>query len=148
MGPDDVKLAQREDREIRAILRFLKYGDFLIDMTMKEQQTCEKESESFEVISDVLFRKKAKGPSTVVIPKALRDHLMFCFHTSNEGMHFGMNKVSQNLLSVCWWPGLRQDVSEYISRCDSCNKVKEPYRRIRVPMKTQEIGRASCRERV
>ena len=159
MGPDDVKLAQREDREIWAILRFLKYGDFLIDMTKKEQQTCEKESESFEVISDVLFRKKAKGPSTVVIPKALRDHLMFCFHTSNEGMHFGMNKVSQNLLSVCWWPGLRQDVSEYISRCDSCNKVKEPYRRIRVPMKTQVAtypmetvssditGRLPCTER-
>ena len=114
LGPDDVKLAQRDDDYMWPILRYLKYGDFLKKMTQKDQAECVKISEQFEVISIIYLKK---GPSTVVIPKVLRDHMLYCFHTSNEGMHIGGNKVAQNLLTVCWWPRLCEDVTQYVAGC-------------------------------
>ena len=60
---------------------------------------------------------------------------MFRYHNTLKCMHFGINKTIENLLSVCWWPNMRQHVSDHIKECISCAAVKDPCRKTRVPMR-------------
>ena len=48
---------------------------FTTHVIRKDQAEGVKNNEQFDVISDVLFKKIPKGPSTAVIPKVLRDHI-------------------------------------------------------------------------
>ena len=43
-------------------------------------------------------------------------------HTSG---HPGINKTQEKVSSRFFWPGIKQDVSEYIMTCDRCQRVKK-----------------------
>ncbi|XP_017635515.1 uncharacterized protein LOC108477479 [Gossypium arboreum] len=39
-------------------------------------------------------------------------------------MHPGSNKLYQDLRELYWWPGLKREVTEYVSKCLTCQQVK------------------------
>ena len=137
LGPDDVKQAQKEDSHISNLIAYLRLGEFPIGCTSTLKRMIERESVKFEVLKGVLFRKRNEKRSVVVIPGCLKDLMLREFHESLEGMHYGIHKCVENLLEVCWWPKLRQDVIDYIEACESCATVKDPQRRTKVPLKSQ-----------
>ena len=137
LGPDDVKQAQKEDSHISNLITYLRLGEFPIGCTSTLKRMIERESVKFEVLKGVLFRKRNEKRSVVVIPGCLKDLMLREFHESLEGMHYGIHKCVENLLEVCWWPKLRQDVIDYIEACESCATVKDPQRRTKVPLKSQ-----------
>ena len=42
----------------------------------------------------------------------------------HTGGHPGINKTQEKVSSRLFWPGIKQDVSEYIMTCDRCQRVK------------------------
>ena len=43
----------------------------------------------------------------------------------HTGGHPGINKTQEKVSSRFFWPGIKQDVSEYIIACDRCQRVKK-----------------------
>ena len=43
----------------------------------------------------------------------------------HTGGHPGINKTQEKVSSRFFWPGIKQDVSEYIMTCDRCQRVKK-----------------------
>ena len=43
----------------------------------------------------------------------------------HTGGHPGINKTQEKVSSRFFWPGIKQDLSEYIMTCDRCQRVKK-----------------------
>ncbi|GJZ40826.1 putative reverse transcriptase domain-containing protein, partial [Tanacetum coccineum] len=49
---------------------------------------------------------------------------MYEAHTSRYLVHPGADKMYYDLKDLYWWPGMKRDIAEYISRCLTCSKIK------------------------
>ena len=45
-------------------------------------------------------------------------------HSRSFSMHPGSKKMYQDLKTSYWWSGLKRDVSEFVTKCMVCQKVK------------------------
>ncbi|KAI3776510.1 hypothetical protein L1987_46295 [Smallanthus sonchifolius] len=60
------------------------------------------------------------------IPKIgeLRAKILDKAHKSRYSIHPGTNKMYQDLKEEYWWPGMKNDVTEYVNKCLTCSLVK------------------------
>nr|GEV58978.1 retrotransposon protein, putative, Ty3-gypsy subclass [Tanacetum cinerariifolium] len=59
-------------------------------------------------------------PSVGGVRKLIMDEA----HTSRYLLHPGTDKMYYDLKDLYWWPGIKRDIAEYVSRCLTCSKVK------------------------
>ena len=45
-------------------------------------------------------------------------------HSGSFSMHPGSTKMYQDLKTSYWWSGMKRDVSEFVTKCMVCQKVK------------------------
>ena len=50
-------------------------------------------------------------------------------HTTPYSIHPGATKMYQDLRSLYWWSGMKQDVVKYVARCLTCQQVKAKHQR-------------------
>ncbi|GKG01530.1 putative reverse transcriptase domain-containing protein [Tanacetum coccineum] len=50
-------------------------------------------------------------------------------HKSKYFVHPGDNKMYYNLRDRYWWPGMKNDIAEYVSKCLTCLKIKAEHKR-------------------
>ena len=56
--------------------------------------------------------------------KKLKKKLLFKAHNTVFTMHPGGNKMYQDLKQFYWWKGMKRNVTEYVSKCLTCQQVK------------------------
>ena len=56
--------------------------------------------------------------------KELKQKLLFEDHNTVFTMHPGGNKMYQDLKQFYWWKGMKRYVTEYVSKCLTCQQVK------------------------
>jgi hypothetical protein len=62
----------------------------------------------------------------LVVPKDqdLRKKIMDEAHLSKFFMHPGSNKMYQDMRSLYWWTGMKREIAEYVSKCDTYQRIK------------------------
>ncbi|GJX32590.1 putative reverse transcriptase domain-containing protein [Tanacetum coccineum] len=50
-------------------------------------------------------------------------------HTSRYSVHLGADKMYYDLRDLYWWPGMKRDIAEYVSRCLTCSKIKAEHQK-------------------
>ncbi|GJX51360.1 putative reverse transcriptase domain-containing protein [Tanacetum coccineum] len=50
-------------------------------------------------------------------------------HTSRYSIHPGADKMYYDLRDLYWWPGMKRDVNEYVSKCLTCSKIKSEHQK-------------------
>ncbi|GJY54362.1 reverse transcriptase domain-containing protein [Tanacetum coccineum] len=50
-------------------------------------------------------------------------------HRSKYSVHPGADKMYYDLRDRYWWPGMKKDIAEYVSKCLTCLKVKAEHQR-------------------
>ncbi|KAI3797402.1 hypothetical protein L1987_32659 [Smallanthus sonchifolius] len=65
------------------------------------------------------------------IPKIgeLRAKILEEAHKSRYSIHPGTNKMYQDLKKEYWWPGMKNDVTEYVNKCLTCSLVKAEHQK-------------------
>ncbi|GJQ98210.1 putative reverse transcriptase domain-containing protein [Tanacetum coccineum] len=50
-------------------------------------------------------------------------------HKSKYSVHLGVDKMYYDLRVRYWWPGMKKDITVYVSKCLTCLKVKAEHQR-------------------
>ena len=98
--------AQKNDDELHKKLQMVRNGD--------KTKFLEKEAGS------LFFQNRLCVPDD----KELKKKLLSEAHNTIFTMHPGGNKMYQDLKQFYWWKGMKRDVTEYVSRCLTCQQVK------------------------
>ncbi|GJU63229.1 reverse transcriptase domain-containing protein, partial [Tanacetum coccineum] len=59
----------------------------------------------------------------------VRKLIMYEAHTSRYSIHPGTDKMYYDLKDLYWWPGMKRDIAEYVSRCLTCSKIKAEHQK-------------------
>ncbi|XP_065182357.1 uncharacterized protein LOC135813066 [Sycon ciliatum] len=70
----------------------------------------------------------------LVLPKERRSTILYLGHTVPMAGHMGQAKISQRILLRFWWPTILQDVEQYCSRCEPCQRTARVLRHDRAPL--------------
>ena len=54
------------------------------------------------------------------VPSAARQELCDEAHKSKLSIHPRGNKMYHNVKRHFWWPGMKREIAEYVSRCLAC----------------------------
>nr|GEY80666.1 putative reverse transcriptase domain-containing protein [Tanacetum cinerariifolium] len=73
------------------------------------------------VVADALSRKERLKPR--------REMIMDEAHTSRYSVHPGADKMYHDLRDLYWWPGMKRDIAEYVSKCLTCSKIKAEHQK-------------------
>ncbi|KAI3715416.1 hypothetical protein L6452_22398 [Arctium lappa] len=67
----------------------------------------------------------------VWIPKVddLRTIILEEAHKSKYSVHPGADKMYKGLKECYWWPGMKKDIAEFVSKCLTCAKVKAEHQK-------------------
>ena len=80
---------------------------------------CESSNDSeFQIGTDgcLLFRGRVCVPkNSELVQKILHEA-----HSGIMSVHPGGNKMYNDLKKMYWWPGMKRDISEFVSRCLVC----------------------------
>ena len=60
----------------------------------------------------------------------LKDELLHEGHSSRYSIHPGSTKMYRDLKEYYWWPNMKREVAEWVSKCLTCQRVKAKHRRL------------------
>ncbi|GKD01928.1 putative reverse transcriptase domain-containing protein, partial [Tanacetum coccineum] len=59
----------------------------------------------------------------------LRSVIMYESHKPKYSIHLGTDKMYQDMKKLYWWPNMKADIANYVSKCLTCAKVKAKQQR-------------------
>jgi hypothetical protein len=84
-----------------------------------------KHYENFWVDMDgMLYHQASNGPPHIVIPASLVVTVLKCYHDLPFTAHQGVNRTIEFISRKYWWGTMRQEVTEFIKKCDACSRRK------------------------
>jgi hypothetical protein len=81
------------------------------------------------------FREDAEGviwfKDRFCVPniKSIRELILKEAHETTYSIQRGSNKMYQDLKKRFWWYGMKREITEYVARCDSCQRIKAEHQR-------------------
>ncbi|GJV96672.1 putative reverse transcriptase domain-containing protein [Tanacetum coccineum] len=117
------------------------------------------------VVADALSRKERVKPKRVramnmILQSSIKDRILAAqkevvdefagevrtlimdeAYKSKYSVHPGADKMYYDLRDRYWWPGMKKDIAEYVSKCLTCLKVKAEHQRILISMDKSKIAR-------
>ena len=89
--------------------------------------------ENFKIDAEMLYKR---NPSPIgeewllVIPESNKKSIMEEFHDQPTSGHLGIKKTLDKIKRRFFWPGLADDLIEYINSCRKCHSRKKPTTRV------------------
>ncbi|GJZ37472.1 putative reverse transcriptase domain-containing protein [Tanacetum coccineum] len=74
---------------------------------------------------EIYFFDRIWIPSVGGVRKLIMDEA----HTSRYSIHPGADKMYHDLRDLYWWPGMKRDIAEYVSKCLTCSKIKAEHQK-------------------
>ena len=78
----------------------------------------------------------------LVLPRTLKRGIMEKLHSDPCAGHLGIQKSAERIKPGFYWVGWRNDVVRFVSHCETCNIIKHPHKKRRVPLTQQLFGEA------
>ena len=67
----------------------------------------------------------------MVVPSSeeIRRKILEEAHHSKLSIHLESNKMYHDLHHLYWWSNMKQDITKYVTECDTCDRVKVDHMR-------------------
>nr|GEV83936.1 hypothetical protein [Tanacetum cinerariifolium] len=85
--------------------------------------------ENFSKIAKPLTQLTQKNKAYISSVGGIRKLIMDEAHTSRYLVHLGADKMYYDLRDLYWWPGMKRDIVEYVSKCLTCSKIKAEHQK-------------------
>ena len=60
-------------------------------------------------------------------------------YESKFSIHSDSTKMYQDLKHLYWWPNMKREIAEYVSKCEICQQVKVEHQRPAGPLQSLQI---------
>ena len=88
--------------------------------------------------NSILYRRISTDDDSarlqLLLPQTMRQELLRNVH--DQCGHQGLERTEKLVRERCWWPGLHNDVKEYVLQCQRCVVAKGPYLPVKTPLKS------------
>ena len=98
--------AQKKDEKIAAVVRRIGNGKE-IEFTVNEDEV-------------LYYKDRVCVPDDNDLRKVIHEEA----HSGSFAIHLGSTKMYQDLKMSFWWSGMKRDVSEFVTKCLVCQRVK------------------------
>jgi hypothetical protein len=61
--------------------------------------------------------------------KTIKESILREAHDTAYSIHHGSTKMYKDLKTRYWWYDMKRDIAEYVSLCDTCQRVKVEHQR-------------------
>ena len=122
---EDIKRAQADDRSLQRVIG-----------SMDEEKKRE-----FAVSPEGALTYQGR----ICVPDApeIKEQLLKEAHQAPYSVHPRNTKMYQDLKTRFWWPGMKNDVVNFVSRCLTCQQVKAEHQRPAGLLQPMEIQNGS-----
>ena len=105
-----------------------------IKQKQKEDEFLRKVIDEFETSPKVEFsieNEMLKFQNRICVPDIpeLKKRVLDKAHRSVFSMHLGNNKMYRDLKQTYWWPKMKKEIAEYVSKCLQCQQVKAEHQK-------------------
>jgi hypothetical protein len=108
---DEIITAKRNDEGMAHIRRRMQEGDPRVNCFHEDTK------------GTLRFKDKLVVPKKEALKKKILDES----RTSRYSIHLGNTKVYHDLRQQFWWTRVKHEITCYVSKCDTCRKVKADY---------------------
>ena len=114
---------QTAEEELAAILRYLVTKNEPRVATKKAREKFKIKAARFYLQGTHLYRRRSKAtPQLVVFSKKHRQKILWEMHEGSN--HLGMWAVAKQIIMQYYWPGIQNDIRDYVQSCHTCQKAK------------------------
>ena len=129
----NVKAAQRKDEFCLQIMKFLEWGILPTDESCK--RFVDKHGRRFFIDENGVLCSRRFGHNQmglpeiplIVIPHEFRMSVMKDCHNSCLAGHRGIDGTLSRLFAKAYWPNMKQDVTQFVKRCQTCLRAKDRF---------------------
>lgn len=117
-GLEDFRQAQLEDDDLRQIITSFEKDD---------ENVLRHTNRGYMMLDGVLYRYCCEQDSEngqLVLPKSLRDEILYKYHKDAISGHYGKDKTTSRITALFYWPGIRNDIGNYVKSCEECKRYK------------------------
>ena len=107
----------------------------LLEKIRKCQEEVMNQEMNTLVGEEIYTQKDDKGilrfSARIWIPnvKELKDEILREAHSSRYSIHPGSTKMYHDLKEYFWWPNMKKEIAEWVSKCYTCQKIKAEHQR-------------------
>jgi len=76
-----------------------------------------------------------RDDNRIVVPRPVRPEITRRLHAP----HTGLNKTLANAKQLYWWPGMRNEITQYVQSCEVCQCMQASQQK--EPMAEEDVGR-------
>ena len=117
-------LAQLKTKpKLRQMMINAQKSDVKLQQSVQLVRNGEKIDHSIEDDGSLLYKNRLCVPNV----QELKKKLMYESHNTVFTMHPGGNTMYQDLKQYYWWRGMKRDIEEYMSKCLTCQQVKDEH---------------------
>ena len=143
LSRENISSEQRADPFCRKIIRFLRYGT--LPRKTKEARAIILREEDYVMMNNILFHiytptknKHNDAQAQLVVPQNLKSQILQHHHDGDMAGHIGISRMTSVMRVRFFWPGMIEDIKNYVKTCKSCNAAKPSNRTIRPEMTIRE----------
>ena len=127
---------QQKDEYMSAILNYLRFGKFeSSQMPNRMRNDIIREAKNYQVLNKLLYTKTGEnGRVQLVVPKAMREQLIFAYHDSVCNAHRSAAQTFEAMRKNYYWHCMRSDIIYYVQNCTTCALVKRAQQTVIPPM--------------
>ena len=92
---------------------------FKIDHSL---QVCAKNSSKYKLNNGILYKIDNSKKEVLCVPKKYTLEILELAHDSLSGAHMGINQTKAKISNIFYWPGMDDDVKQYVLSCEICQK--------------------------
>ena len=102
-------------------IRWIRRREMRKDADEWRRQLIKTTAKQFEVEGTILYKKR-KEDQVIVIPEGQVSNIIKLAHDHSLAGHMGQENTYFRLMDNHWWPGMKDDIINYVRGCDICQK--------------------------
>ena len=147
---DQLLQAQKNDAVVLKVTELKCQSDILdkakLCQESHEVRTLCSQWSQLELRQEILYRKwdpsntKDKSVNQYVVPQALRQEILHQLHNHKTSGHLGVRRTLCKVRERFYWPGYKQDITRWVSKCKVCSSHKAGHMPKKAPLKQDFIS--------